>query len=167
MIVASGTRGGVPTHNAAASARYGLEGLRTVLSFFFCPPPRTLRGASSAAGRSLAVWSALLLGACGGGDSSTPVADTTVHQIRYEVGGSTDSVLLTYRAPDRAVNGQQVSVPWRYSTQAQAGDALLLSAQNDASLNTVTVTIWVDGRVFDSASNSGAWVVAAAGGTCC
>lgn len=116
-----------------------------------------------------AAWLLTLTGCGGGGGDAGGPGDgqSRVYQVSYEVGGTTASSMVSYRTPTASATGVPVSVPWTLRTEARQGDSLFLSAQNDGSLESVSVIIRVDGQVFRSDSRSGAFVVVTASGTCC
>jgi hypothetical protein len=117
-----------------------------------------------------AVWAcAIGLSACGGGEEGVAGgAAGPTHAVVLEVTGTTTgNVLVSYRSPGGTATGQSTTLPWVFRTEAREGDALFLSAQNDATSRTVTVTIRVDGVPFRTATQSGALVVASASATCC
>jgi hypothetical protein len=86
--------------------------------------------------------------------------------VTYEVTGSASSVDVTYENEDGGTSQQSgVSVPWSYSFTGHNGDFVYISAQNNGSSGSVTVTIYKNDSVFKTSTSSGAYVIADAYGT--
>jgi hypothetical protein len=115
------------------------------------------------------IAAALLLTACGGGDSEPEKPKFAV--IRYEVTGLlTTRASVTYentgKTEQKTVN-LPASLPDFGVAIGEPGDFLYVSAQNQSSSGSVTVNILVNGTVVKSATSSGAFGIATARATCC
>lgn len=83
-------------------------------------------------------------------------------EIKYEVTGSAKSVSVTLTNGEGGTEQfNDVSVPWRRTYSLKNG-FVYLSAQNQGSAGTVTVKIYVDGKVIKESSSSGEYVIASA-----
>ena len=84
--------------------------------------------------------------------------------VEYKVTGTAEAVDLDYIDADgelAILNG--VQVPWELSFSADRGRTVLLSAKNTGTTGTVTVTIYVNGNVFDEETVTGAATATAEG----
>lgn len=82
--------------------------------------------------------------------------------IKYEVGGSTNSALVTYSTGDGGVQQKELSVPWfpTESISVTPGTVLSISAQNKQNWGRITVRIVQNKRVLKEATSEGAYVIA-------
>ena len=81
--------------------------------------------------------------------------------IKYEVGGSTNSALVTYSTGNGGVQQKEVSVPWFPELiSVVPGTVLSISAQNKQDWGRITVRIVMDKRVLKEATSEGAYVIA-------
>ncbi len=106
----------------------------------------------------------LTLLSCDSGDSSSGGEGS--HQITYQVTGSASAVFITLLTPG-AVTAQfsGVTPPWSVNYTLTSGFFLYISAQNQTSSGSVTVSIYEDGNLLKQSSSSGAFVTATASGT--
>jgi hypothetical protein len=92
------------------------------------------------------------------------VADyTRTHRfIKFEVGGSTNSAVVTYSTGNGSVQQQDISVPWfpTESISVTPGTVLSISAQNKHNWGRITVRIVQNKRVLKEATSEGAYVIA-------
>lgn len=108
------------------------------------------------------------LGACGGGDSKTEPPPT--YHVEYTVTGPAagKTAFATYASASGVTEQKDIVLPGsivRYS--AVPGDFLYISAQNQTSAGSVSVSIKVNGTTWKSATSSAAYGIATASGTCC
>ncbi len=107
----------------------------------------------------------VFLSGCSNNDSSNNPVAPTPSTVAYAVSGSAASVSLTYT---NATGGTEqiasASLPWGKSFTAQSGAFVYVSAQNNGSAGTVTATITVNGKVLQTSTSSGAYVIATASG---
>lgn len=91
---------------------------------------------------------------------------TTSSVVKYEITGTATSVSVTLQ---NATGGTEqytsVSVPHTYTFNDYTDWYLYIAAQNEGESGSVTVKILVDGEVIDTATSSGAYVIASASGT--
>jgi hypothetical protein len=107
----------------------------------------------------------ILLLALMGCKDNEPAGPET-YQVKYSVTGSATKVDITYENEDGGTSQVAgASVPWSYSFTGEKGDFVYISAQNQDSTGTVTVTIYRDGDTFKTSTSSGAYVIATASGT--
>jgi len=93
-------------------------------------------------------------------------SEPTYFDVKYEVTGTTSKVDITIENESGGTSQfSDVSVPWIYEFRRISGSFVYLSAQNQLSSGSVTVTIYKNGNVFKSSSSSGAYVIATAYGT--
>ena len=104
---------------------------------------------------------------CGGEDESlfdSSYDDSpSYYAIKYEVTGTASTVDITYENRDGGTS--QISdryLPWEYTFTGKSGDFVYVSAQNQGSSGTVTVTIYDGDRILDTSTSSGAYVIATA-----
>jgi len=89
-----------------------------------------------------------------------------IYTVRYLVWGSSGDYNVTYQNSNGGTS-QQSNVPsdWTYSFTATPGDFVYLSAQNNNNTGSVSVTIYQGPFVFETSTNTGAFVIATATGT--
>lgn len=80
--------------------------------------------------------------------------------VRYEV--SCQSCDLTYSNKEDNTEQREVSGPWEYNFEAEPNHFLYISAQNNRQSGTVAVKIYWNDELLESASSSGAFVIATA-----
>jgi len=86
--------------------------------------------------------------------------------VKYKVTGTAETVDITYENRDGGTSQEaDVEVPWSYSFTGHPGDFVYISAQNQGSTGTVTVTILTDGDVVKTSTSEGAYVIATAHGS--
>ncbi len=89
--------------------------------------------------------------------SSSPV------RVEYEVTGTAPTVFVTL---NNATGGTEqfsnVSVPRTFTYDNYTYWFMYISAQNEGDSGSVTVTIYVDGKVVATSTSSGAYVIATA-----
>lgn len=117
-----------------------------------------------------------IVGALQGGDGDdgkTPVEPVT-RTVTYRIGGTAQGVDITMEnAMGNTEQAQGKAVPLHNSTtgtegvsfEARPGQYLYISAQNTGATGTVTCVIDVDGVVIETATSSGAYVIASCSGT--
>jgi len=113
----------------------------------------------------LVLFIALLLSSC--------FLDTeTTKTIKYEVTGTANTASITMRNKDG--NTEQISsvtIPWETTFSVKLNlegyDAFFayISAQNNGQTGSVTSKIFVNGNEFQTATSSGAYVIATASGS--
>ena len=102
----------------------------------------------------LTIISTLLLSSCQKDENN---------EVIYTVNcGSCD---LTYSNATEDTEQRTVSGGWSYKFDAKRDQFLYISAQNNASSGSVSVSINARGKTIDSASSSGAYVIATASGS--
>jgi len=90
------------------------------------------------------------------------------YYVRYNVTGSARFANLTYQSgPGATQQEQHVSLPWSKFFSMHAGDPVYIAAQNSGDAGTVAVEIVAAGKIIQSATSTGAYAVATAGGVCC
>lgn len=85
------------------------------------------------------------------------------YYLEYEISGTTSSVSVTLNNPSG--NTEQfdpVSVPHTYSYKTFPDSFYYISAQNNESSGSVTVSIYRRGKLIETATSSGAYVIASA-----
>jgi hypothetical protein len=98
-----------------------------------------------------------------------PVSHT--YTIKYEITGTASSVSITME--NSGGNTEQfssVSLPWSTAFTVTLNDKydwffVYVSAQNNGSSGAVTATIYKDNHVLETATSSGAYVIATASGS--
>jgi len=83
--------------------------------------------------------------------------------VTYQVGGTTAQAIISYDAKGEEVNLVPISVPWSLAFDAPANQNLFISAKNTQARTTVTCTIIVDGKVWQTDSRTGTNSVAICG----
>ena len=82
--------------------------------------------------------------------------------IKYEVTGTAKTVSITMNnATGGTEQFSEVPTPWSKSFKMKSG-FLYISAQNQTSSGTVTVKIYVDGKVTQQSTSKGEYVIATA-----
>lgn len=92
-------------------------------------------------------------------DNSTTSNET--YTVTYWVKGTADSASLTYN--NQSGNTEQkseVDVPWHLKFEAERGQFLYISAQNNGESGTIKTQIIVDGDVIAESESEGAYVIA-------
>jgi len=84
-------------------------------------------------------------------------------KVRYEVQCSSCS--LTYANSSGNTEQRDMTTSWNYEFTAEKARWLYISAQNNNASGTVGVKIIVRGGTIESASSSGAYVIATASGS--
>lgn len=94
-----------------------------------------------------------------------PTSRPTNLMVIYTVTGSASSVDLTIE--NESGNTEQhseVDLPYQKSFRTEPGQFVYVSAQNNDESGSVECKITVDGRTLETASSSGAYVIASCGG---
>jgi hypothetical protein len=93
-------------------------------------------------------------------------------EVKYEVtGGVSYSSHIGYatisylNSTGGVAQESGTPIPWTRTFRARTGDSVHLSAQIDSGDGWVTVNIYKNGKLFKTASSTGAYVVASASGT--
>lgn len=82
--------------------------------------------------------------------------------IKYEVSGTAKTVSITMNnATGGTEQFSEVPTPWSETFKMKSG-FLYISAQNQTSSGTVTVKIYVDGKVTQQSTSEGEYVIATA-----
>ena len=87
-------------------------------------------------------------------------------KVEYVVSGTAGSVDLTYS--NQSGNSEQlsgVSLPWTYEFDGASGDFLYISAQNNGRSGSVVCDIYVNEKLIETSTSSGAYVIATASGS--
>jgi|SRR6266511_4409220 len=88
------------------------------------------------------------------------------HHVLYVVSGMASSALVTFQNENGDTSQQSdVGVPWTYSLDAEEGDFLYISAQNEGDVGYITCEILVDGQQVESNTSSGAYTICTASGS--
>jgi len=88
------------------------------------------------------------------------------YTVQYKITGTANTVNVTLNNPSGGTEQySNVSVPKTYSYKYFADWFLYISAQNQGSSGSVTVSIYYKGNLFKSSSSSGAYVIATASGS--
>jgi len=94
--------------------------------------------------------------------------------VVYEVTGTAEEVSITLSNATGGteqchwyflVGDKSSSTPWQREYYSFPNYFLYISAQNQGEYGRVTVSIYVDGKLFKTSSSSGAYVIASASGT--
>jgi hypothetical protein len=89
------------------------------------------------------------------------------YEVLYRVTGNGRLADVTYE--NRSGNAEQVDdieIPWQRGQRMEAGDFVYLSVQSgDNASRTITCQIEVNGRVVESATSSGRYVIASCSGS--
>jgi hypothetical protein len=115
------------------------------------------------------ILAAMLLSACATPATTPELAPTptpvSYPTVVYEITGSarSASVTLANRSGGTEQYGN-VSIPWSYTDKSFSERFLYVSAQNQGDRGTITVSIYVNGKLFKTSSSSGAYVIATASG---
>lgn len=72
---------------------------------------------------------------------------------------------ITYENKGGNTEQRTVTGSWDYDFEAESGQFVYISAQNNNDNGTVSVRINVDGKSFKDGSSSGAYVIATASGS--
>lgn len=95
---------------------------------------------------------------------SNPLSNSV--SVRYKVSGTAETVDITYENASGGTSQlSEVELPWSITFEANIGDFVYLSAQNQGDEGSVTVTIYKNGDVFKQSTSEGAYVIATASGT--
>ena len=87
-------------------------------------------------------------------------------QIYYKVLGDCGSADVTYEYQGSTQQESNIYPgDWVKSYKAEKGDFVYISAQNQNKAGTVTVEIYVDNKLFKTATSTGAYVIASASGS--
>jgi hypothetical protein len=93
-----------------------------------------------------------------------------VARIKYKITGTASSASITLTNPNGGIEQYDIKLPGSYafSVPIKRGSFdyyhAMLSAQNNGSRGSVTVTIYVNGKIFRTATSSGAYVIASTDG---
>jgi len=103
---------------------------------------------------------------CAEEDVWQPPEKPITYSVEYEVKGTAKKVDITYENEDEGTSQwSNIIPPWTYKFTGEEGQFVYISAQNDDSIGSVTVTIYVDSTIFKTSTSSGAYVIATADGT--
>lgn len=102
----------------------------------------------------------LALASCTNSTTSYETYDET-YTVTYWVKGTADSASLTYNNQDgNTEQKSEVDVPWHLKFEAEHGQFLYISAQNNGESGTIKTQIIVDGDVIAESESEGAYVIA-------
>jgi len=93
-----------------------------------------------------------------------------VARIKYEITGTAYSANITLTNPNGGIEQHDIKLPgsYEFSIPIKRGSFdyyhAMLSAQNNGSRGSVTVTIYVNGEKFRTATSQGAYVIASVDG---
>jgi hypothetical protein len=100
---------------------------------------------------------ALILGSC---------AKQETHYVEYILSGSVPKCNVIYDDKNETVVRQDtVEVGWLYGFNARQSQFLYFSAENPQSEGVVTVTIRIDGKLYQTNTATGGYTIATASGT--
>lgn len=86
--------------------------------------------------------------------------------VVYEITGSASYASATLSNREGGTEQySRVAIPWRYTDKSFFGSFLYISAQNQGEYGTVTVSIYVDDKLYKTSTSSGAYVIATASGS--
>jgi len=89
----------------------------------------------------------------------------TTPEVVYEITGSAESVNVTLANGTGGTEQYSFAyIPKKYAYSSFPESFLYISAQNNGEYGTVTVSIYVNGKMFKTSSSSGAYVIADASG---
>ena len=87
-------------------------------------------------------------------------------ECEYKVTGTANTVDVTYSNESEGTSQESnVSVPWTYSFDGEEGQFVYISAQNQGTSGSVTVTIYRNGKKIEKSTSNGAYVIATASGS--
>ncbi|MGR3218814.1 MAG: hypothetical protein ACUZ8H_03220 [Candidatus Anammoxibacter sp.] len=88
------------------------------------------------------------------------------YSVQYVIGGSSGLYDITYENSNGGTSQESnVGNSWFYSFSGGSGDFVYISAQNQNSSGSVTVTIKKGGTIYKTSTSSGAYVIATASGS--
>lgn len=85
--------------------------------------------------------------------------------VQYKITGTASEVAVTLSNPTGGVEQYNVGVPHTFSYSSFPGWYLYISAQNQDDHGSVTVEIYVNGKLYKTSTSSGAYVIATASGS--
>lgn len=86
--------------------------------------------------------------------------------IKYTITGTCAKADATYEFTGGTQQESNIKPgQWAKSYNAKKGDFVYISAQNYTATGDITVSIYVDDRLFKTATSSGAYVIATASGS--
>lgn len=89
-----------------------------------------------------------------------------VKTAKYEVTCNPRGFFITYFNGSGNIEQKDIALgTWSYSFTPESGDFLSISAQADNENATITAKIIYDGRIIESATSSGDYVIASASGS--
>jgi hypothetical protein len=110
----------------------------------------------------------IALNMVGGDDNGGGVRPTKTPEIVfvvYKVTGTTNRASLTYQNAYGNTEQMEVDVPWTKTLKMVRGEFVYVSAQNENDSGTIKCEILVDGALTETASSSGAYVIASCSGS--
>jgi len=88
---------------------------------------------------------------------------TDTPQVEYKITGTASQVDVTLQNATGGIEQHDnASVPHSYAFNAFTGWFLYISAQNQGGYGSVTVSIYLNGRIVATSTSSGAYVIASA-----
>lgn len=81
-------------------------------------------------------------------------SEKKTYNVEYRVNGTSSWVSVTYRAYGTNLQVPGVNLPWTIDIDGESGDFVIVSGSNMKSEGTVTVEIYVDGKLFDHDTDS-------------
>ena len=88
-------------------------------------------------------------------NSHTGSDKSELYSVRYEVTGTAESVLITYAdEKGKIMQLNDIALPWKKIISVEKGDNLTLIAQNQKDTGSITVRIYIDGKLFKESSSS-------------
>jgi hypothetical protein len=102
----------------------------------------------------------------GTSQTSTDSPKTTSYPtITYEITGTARAVNITLNNPTGGTEQYaNVGLPSKFTYDSFSDFFLYISAQNQGESGTVTVSIYVNGKLYKTSTSSGAYVIASASG---
>lgn len=115
----------------------------------------------------LALILILLIVACGGSGSSPSSAPQGSHvNVTYEVSGTAQTAMITYRNASGNTQQEDVTLPWKETFRVERGQFTYISAQSrDDGGRSISCVISGDGEVIGEATSSGRFVIAECSGS--
>jgi len=86
--------------------------------------------------------------------------------VEYRVSGVDEAYIITIAVYNGSTKQfTNVKLPWSYTMYASSGDFLYVSAQNDSKKGCITVSIYKDGKLFETDTDCDKYGIATAYGT--
>jgi hypothetical protein len=88
-------------------------------------------------------------------NSNTGTDKSELYNVRYEVTGTAESVLITYAdEKGKIIQLSDIALPWKKIISVEKSSDLTLIAQNQKDNGSVNVRIYIDGKLYKESSSS-------------